>query len=257
MIFYLAGNMEITLQLGIIVFAVEFICFFIKGLAAFGDPLISNPVLSLFIDNRIISPMNLLLQTPLNGWISWKNRKNISIKKSLLMMICIFCGIIPGVLLLKYAASWILKAFLGILVLGIGLEMITRNRIKPAGENKLVMTLVSFCSGITAGLYGINLFFVAYVERTTKDRASFRGNICFIFFIENIVRFIMYIATGIFTRYILVLFLIALPGMIAGFFLGSKVDKKVSEAVIRRVIITMFMLGGISILLNSLIWRTQ
>jgi uncharacterized membrane protein YfcA len=149
--------MEIALQLGIIVFTVEFICFFIKGLAAFGDPLISNPVLSLFIDNRVISPVNLLLQTPLNGWISWKNRKKFSVGKSLLMLICIFFGIIPGVLLLKYAASWILKAVLGILVLGIGLEMITRNRTKPAGENGLVMAFVSFCSGITAGLLGIGV----------------------------------------------------------------------------------------------------
>jgi uncharacterized membrane protein YfcA len=218
--------------------------------------LISNPALSLFIDNRVISPMNLLLQAPLNGWISWKNRKSFSIKKTLLMMICIFCGIIPGVLLLKYAASWILKAFLGILVLGIGFEMIIRNRTKPAGENRLIMALVSFCSGITAGLYGINLFFVAYVERTTKDRAAFRGNVCFIFFAENTIRIIMYIAAGIFTRYILLLSLIALPGMLAGFFLGSKIDTKLSETAIRKVIITMFMIGGVTILLKALVWKT-
>jgi uncharacterized membrane protein YfcA len=53
----------------------------------------------------------------------------------------------------------------------------------------------------------------------------------------------------------LALSFIALPGMIAGFILGSRTDKKLSEAIIRRVIITMFMLGGISILLKSLIWR--
>jgi uncharacterized membrane protein YfcA len=248
--------MEITLQLGIIVFVVEFVCFFIKGLAAFGDPLISNPVLSLYIDNRVISPMNLLLQAPLNGWISWKNRRNFSIKKSLLMLICIFCGIVPGTLLLKYAMSWILKAVLGVLVLGIGLEMIVRNRAKPAKENKVIMSFVSFCSGVTAGLYGINLFFVAYVERTTNDRAAFRGNICFIFFIENTVRIILYIVMGIFNRYILLLSLIALPGMLTGFLLGSKVDTKLSEITIRRIIIIMFMLGGLSILVKALFWRT-
>jgi uncharacterized membrane protein YfcA len=248
--------MEITFQLGVVVFIVEFVCFFIKGLAAFGDPLISNPVLSLFIDNRVISPMNLLLQAPLNGWISWKNRKHFSIKKSLAMLFCIFCGIVPGALLLKYVTSWILKVFLGILVLGIGLEMITRNRAKPAEENRFIMAFVSFFSGITAGLYGINLFFVAYVERTTKDRTAFRGSICFIFFIENVVRLIMYITMGIFTRYILALSCIALPAMIAGFFLGSKVDTKLSETAIRKIITTMFMFGGLSILLKALIWKT-
>jgi uncharacterized membrane protein YfcA len=200
--------------------------------------------------------MNLILQTPVNGWISWKNRKSFSIKKSLPMLACILCGIIPGTLLLKYATSWMLKAFLGVLVLGIGLEMITRNRAKQAKENRLVLMIVSFCSGFSSGLYGINLFFVAYIERTTKDRAAFRGSVCFIFFIDCIVRLILYIVTGIFTKYILMLSLIAFPGMIAGFFLGSKVDAKLSETTIRRIIITMFMLGGLSILVKALFWRT-
>jgi hypothetical protein len=67
--------MELTLQLGIIVFVIEFICFFIKGIAAFGDPLISNPVLSLFIDNRVISPMNLILQARLTAGSPGKTEK--------------------------------------------------------------------------------------------------------------------------------------------------------------------------------------
>jgi uncharacterized membrane protein YfcA len=248
--------MEITYHLVIIVVTVEFICFFIKGIAAFGDPLISNPVLSLYMDNRVISPMNLLLQGPLNGWIAWKNRKKFSIKKSLFMLVFILCGIVPGTLLLKYATSWILKTFLGILILGIGLEMIIRNRTKPARENKAIMAFASFCSGITAGLYGINLFFVAYIERTAKDRTDFRGNVCFVFFIESVVRIILYAVTGIFFQHIFLLSLVTFPGMLAGFFLGSRVDTKLSETAVRRIITVMFMLGGLSIFLKSIIWRT-
>jgi uncharacterized membrane protein YfcA len=246
---------ELTVHLGIIVFLVEFFCFFIKGLAGFGDPLISSPVLSLFTGNRIISPMNLLLGTPINAYMTWRNRKQFSVKKALFMLICILCGVAPGTLLLKYASSWILKACLGIVILGIGIEMITRNRSKPVNQNKIVMAIVSFFSGVTAGLYGINLFFVAYIERTTVDRASFRGNLGFIFFVENVVRVIVYIGMGIFTRSILVLTLIAVPAMAAGFFLGSRVDKRLSEITIRRIIIAMFMLGGISVLVKALVWK--
>jgi uncharacterized membrane protein YfcA len=172
------------------------------------------------------------------------------------MLVCIFCGVIPGILLLKYAVSWILKVLLGIVILGIGVEMITRNRAKQTRENRIVMAFVSFCSGITAGLYGINLFFVAYVERTTKNRAAFRGSVCFIFLIENIFRVIMYTVMGIFTRYILLLSLVSFPGAVAGFFIGSKVDTKLSETAIRRIITAMFMLGGLSILVKALFWRT-
>jgi uncharacterized membrane protein YfcA len=248
--------MELTFQLCVIVFTIEFACFFIKGLAAFGDPLISSPALSMVIDNRVISPMNLLLSVPFNGWISWKNRRNFSIKGSLFMLACIFCGVIPGILLLKYATSWILKAVLGIVVLGIGVEMITRNRSKQTRENKFIMGFVSFCSGITAGLYGINLFFVAYVERTTKNRAAFRGGVCFIFLIESVFRIIMYTVMGIFTRHIVLLSLVSFPGAAAGFFIGSKVDTKLGEDAIRRIVIAMFMLGGFSIILKAVFWKT-
>jgi uncharacterized membrane protein YfcA len=247
--------MEMTYQLVIIVAAIEFVCFFIKGLAAFGDPLISNPILSFYMENRVISPMNLLLQTPLNGWIAWKNRKKISLGKPIFMLFFIMCGIIPGVLLLKYATSWILKAVLGLLVLGIGLEMIIRNRIKPVGENKVVMAVVSFCSGVSSGLYGINLFFVAYIERTSKDRADFRGNVCFIFFVDCVVRIILYAVMGIFTRHILLLALVSIPGMVTGFILGSRVDTKLSEMAIRRIITALFMFGGLSIFVKSIIWK--
>jgi uncharacterized membrane protein YfcA len=62
--------------------------------------------------------------------------------------------------------------------------------------------------------------------------------------------------TGIFTRYILILSFVALPGMFAGFFLGYKADTKLSETAIRRIIITIFMFGGLSILVKALFWRT-
>jgi uncharacterized membrane protein YfcA len=246
---------DLTLYLAIIVFLVEFFSFFMKGLAGFGDPLISSPALSLFSETRIISPMNLLLGIPINAYMTWNNRKQFSVKKALFMLICILCGVLPGTLLLKYASAWMIKACLGLVVLGIGFEMITRTRSKPVNENKIVMAILSFFSGVTAGLYGINLFFVAYIERTTVNRESFRGNIGFIFFVESVARVIVYICMGIFTKHILLLALIAAPAMAGGFFLGSHVDKKLSEITIRRIVIAMFMLGGISILLKALIWK--
>jgi len=235
----------------ILVFLIQFVCFFIKGLAGFGDPLISNPLFSMMMDNKVISPMNLCLQIPTNAYISWKNRKNFSIKNSIPVAVSILCGVIPGTILLKYGTPWILKALLGIVIIGIGIEMFTRNRSKDFKENKIVLCIVSFFSGVTGGLFGINLFFVAYIERTSKNRDSFRGNICFIFLIENIFRCIVYSVTGIFTKDVFYLVLIALPGMLLGFTLGSHVDKKLSDLVIRRVIISLFMLGGISVLIKA------
>ena len=57
--------MEITVGFVLFVFAVQFCSYFVKGLAGFGDPLISNPMLSLTtLQNNQITPMNLHMLQP-------------------------------------------------------------------------------------------------------------------------------------------------------------------------------------------------
>lgn len=238
------------------IIGVEFLCFFIKGIAAFGDTLIANPMLSMAMDNRVISPMNLLYQVPVNAYMAWKNRKAFAIKSALPILFAILLGVIPGVLLLKHAASWILKASLGILVISIGLEMLLRNRHTKKKPNVFAMAVSSFFSGVTTGLYGINLFFIAYVERTTDTRDAFRGNVCFIFLVENVFRITVYALSGVLSYRVLIFTLGASPGALLGFYVGSRVDRHLSEKVLRRMIIALFMASGLSILIKSLIWRS-
>lgn len=247
--------MEFDVTSSILIFIIYFTGFFIKGLAGFGDPLITTPALSLFLDNLVITPNNLILSIPSNGYIVWKSWKTFSIKKALPVLAFVLLGVIPGSFLLKYAESRILKMCLGLLVLGIGIEMLTRNRAKPVSHNSVAMAIVSFCSGITAGLYGINLFFVAYLERTVKGREAFRGNICFIFFFESVFRAAVYLANGIFTVDILIFSAISLPGMLLGLIAGGRVDHRLSDKSLRYIVILMFMLAGASILVKSLIFE--
>ena len=236
-----------------LIFLISFTGYFVKGIAGFGDPLITAPLMSLFLNNQLISSNSLLLSLPLNGRIAWKNRDAFSIKPLLPILFFMMLGIIPGTLLLKYAESNMIKAFLGILVIGLGVEMLTRDRAKPLKKNNAAMAVVNFISGVTSGVYGINLFFVAYQERTSKGRDEFRSSICFVFFLENIYRLIVYIASGVLNTGILWLTAVSAPGMVLGFIAGSRVDRRLSEKTIRSIVIFLFILGGTSILIRSLI----
>lgn len=237
----------------IAIFVIYFVSFFIKGIAGFGDPLILNPSLSMFLENRLISPANLLISAPINAYMAWINRQFFSIKKVLFIAIFLLIGIVPGTLLLKYATSWTLKISLGIVVILIGIEMLIRKKNTKAKNNKLVMAFVCFCSGVTSGLYGINLFIIAYIERTSCNRNEFRGNLCFAFAFDNIVRMITYFASGIMTTDILLLAILAIPGVVAGLYTGAKIDRKLREETVRFIIISMFIIGGFSIVIKT-IW---
>lgn len=240
------------------IFVVYFLSFFIKGLAGFGDPLISSPLLALRYTNQLISPANLLISTPVNAILAWRNRAALQWRQVLPMAASMLLGVIPGTLLLKAASSWVLKAILGVVVFAIGAEMFLRSRTAPATKkpNPLIMGLVCFCSGLTSGLYGINMFFVAYAQRHAQHRSGFRASIGFIFLLENLFRILMYAITGVFTANAFRLTLAALPGVAAGFAAGLLVDKYLSEKTVRAIVIVVVMLGGLSVLLKALITHT-
>ncbi|SFM29415.1 sulfite exporter TauE/SafE family protein [Pelosinus propionicus] len=245
-----------SITLAVFIFTVQFMAFIIKGLVGFGNPLLSNPLLAMRLDNKVITPANLLLDAPINAWIVWKNRKAFSIKKTMPIVIFIMLGVIPGTLFLKMGSAWIIKGLLGTFIIGLGIEMITRNRSKTITPNMMLKRIVSITSGFMAGLFGINMLFLTYFERITIDRNEFRSNVCFVFLVENIFRFIVYAAAGVFQPIVFQIFAISVPAAVLGVFVGSRIDKRIGEKLINQLVIVTFILGGISILIKSLILKT-
>nr|WP_092072221.1 sulfite exporter TauE/SafE family protein [Dendrosporobacter quercicolus]NSL48623.1 sulfite exporter TauE/SafE family protein [Dendrosporobacter quercicolus DSM 1736]SDM38648.1 hypothetical protein SAMN04488502_104109 [Dendrosporobacter quercicolus] len=237
------------------IFAVQMVSFMIKGLVGFGNPLLSTPLMAMYLNNHVITPANLLLDMPVNAWIVWKNRKNFSLKKTLPVLLLVMLGVIPGTLFLKMGSPWVIKAVLGIFIIGLGLEMITRKRDSQLKPNPWLQIVISFSSGIMAGLFGINMLFLAYFERTSSDRNEFRSNVCFVFLFENIFRTIVYTATGVFQPIVFQLFALSIPAAVIGVIAGNKIDRRLEGKTVNHLVIIVFILGGISILLKALIFK--
>lgn len=231
------------------------IAFILKGIAGFGDPLVSNPLLSVLLPNRTISPSLLPVTFFLNLRIVIRNRNRF--RKDIVLPITFFvlCGTIPGTLLLKYGSPTVLKLLLGLLITGLGIEMLSRNAgdkaPKKKAQNRLLCALLSFTSGICAGLFGINLLFLAYLERVVKDRDTFRFCTCFVFLFENLFRLLLYAAGDFFTEKTLLLSAEMLPASLIGMQIGSLLDRKISNKASQKIIILLFIAGGISTLIHS------
>lgn len=242
-----------TLSLGINIFVVVAFAFVIKGLVGFGDPLLYNPLLSAHLDNKNISPGLLPVSLLLNAIIVYRSRNSIQPKKLIPIMFWMVLGIIPGTLLLKYATSWVLKVALGALIVLLGVEMLTRSEEASAKPNPVLMAVMSFSSGVTSALFGINLLFLVYLERTTRDRDEFRGSICLVFLIESIFRLISYTVNGIITTFSMEIAAISLPAALLGMWVGIQIDKRIDDTLIRKLIVYVFIIGGISTIIRALI----
>ena len=226
--------------------------FVIKGLVGFGDPLISTPLLSVVLPNSVITPGMAPVSLILNARVVCQNKDHFSAKVVLPISVFVLLGIIPGTFLLRYGSPVKLKLLLGLVIIGLGIEMLTRKPSSNKKPNTAVLCIVSFFSGVTAGLFGVDLLFLAYLERVSQGRTEFRTNVCFVFLLECIFRCILYAFNHMYTREALLLTLVALPASFAGMKLGGILDKKISDRLMHKFIIYVFILGGVSTAIYAL-----
>ena len=220
--------------------------FTVKGLVGFGDPLIFTPLLSVYLPNAVITPAFAPVSPFLNVGIVWKNRKFFNPKIVIPIAAFNMLGIIPGTLLLKFGSPQGLKLLAGLVIIAMGLEMLTRKPSAVPRQNALLRSLAAFFSGMMTALFGMNMLILAYMERFTTSREDFRANACFILFVENLFRLVMFTSQGLFTVETLGMTAIVFPAAVMGMAIGGWLDKKVSDALSKKFLIYVFILGGIT-----------
>jgi uncharacterized membrane protein YfcA len=239
----------------IFLFIATLMAYLVKAITGFGNTLVMGSLFSFVVANRLTTPVDLIFSIPTNIYMVWKERKSISLKVVIPLSIMLLAGIIPGTLLLKIGNEWVLKAILGIVIVGLAIEMLTRKPAKAESRktSKVFLVIIGVFSGILAGMYGIGALLVAYISRTTDNRSAFRGNICCIFLVDNIFRFFMYLYTGILTKEVFTLALMLSPAVIIGMLIGGKVDSHMKEDTVKNTVIILLLVSGTTLLLKSLI----
>lgn len=236
----------------VLLFVATFIAYFVKGITGFGNTLVMGSLFSFMVPNKVTTPTDLIISIPTNMYMAWRERKDISLKVVIPLSLMMLVGIIPGTFLLEVGSDWLLKFILGIVVVGMGFEMLTRKTASTNTKQKpAYLVTIGVVSGVMAGLYGIGALLVAYISRTTGTRSQFRANICCVFLVENIFRIITYSIRGILTKEILLLVLFLSPAVILGLLLGIKVDSKMKEDVVKKSIIALLIVSGLALCLKS------
>ena len=225
--------------------------YFVKGLCGFANTLVFSTILSFGVDNINISPIELLLGYPSNLIISWKERKSVNWRVCLPLAALVLLGNIPGILLLKNVDTQLIKVIFGFVIIGIGIEMLLREKSKKAEESKVLLIIIGMISGILCGLYGIGALLAAYVGRVTDNSQSFKANICMVFIVENTFRIIMYLATGIITLQSFKQALMLIPFMLLGLFVGMKSSSVLDEKLVKKIVIIMLIISGAALVVQN------
>ena len=240
----------------IFLFISTLLAYFVKSITGFGNTLVMGSLFSFVVPNRLTTPVDLIFSIPTNIYIAWRERKNISLKVVIPLSLMLLVGIIPGTFFLRVGNDRILKSILGIVVVGMALEMLTRKPTKNETKKNspIFLIIIGILSGILAGLYGIGALLVAYISRTTNNKSEFRANICCVFLVDNVFRLFLYLFTGILNKEIFILTLIISPAVILGMIVGVKVDSKMKEETVKKSVIALLIISGTVLLVKSLLF---
>ena len=229
------------------------LAFYVKGLCGFANTLVFTSILTFGTANINISPVELILGYPTNLIISIKERKAITPRIVIPLAVMVIIGSLGGALFLKNADTTLIKIIFGVLVILVGIEMLLRELSqKKAKNSKVLLTIIGILSGFLCGLYGVGALLGAYIGRTTDDLKSFKANICTVFIIENTFRIILYLFYGIITMESLKRALILSPFMLIGLGAGMLSAGRISEKIVKRIVIILLIVSGIALILANL-----
>ena len=234
-------------------FAAAIAAYFVKGLCGFANTLVFTSILSFGTVNVNISPVDLVMGYPANLILTWKNRKRLDPKVYIPLSALVLAGSIPGAFLLKNMDTSVIKIIFGIVVTGLGSEMLEREYSKKsAGTSRCILGIIGILAGLLCGMFGVGALLAAYVSRVTDDSVAFKANISAVFIVENTFRIILYSCMHILTFDTVKTSLILIPCALVGLFAGVKCSSIIEEKRVRAVTAVLLVISGISLILKNL-----
>ena len=227
--------------------------FYIKGLCGFANTLVFTSILGFGANNIAISPVELMLGLPTNFILTFKHRKQLDVKIFLPLSILVLIGSIPGALLLKNANTDYIKAFFGVLIILLGIEMYLREtKSLKFKESKVLLLIIGILSGVLCGLFGVGALLAAYIGRVSGTSNEFKANISAVFIVDNLFRLILYSVLGIITLSSIKQAAILLPFVLIGLFTGIKSATIIDEKIVKRIVIVLLIISGVMLILKSI-----
>ena len=246
----MADGPELPVLSAAIVGAVVFFAFFVRGVSGFGSATIAIPLLAHVIPMRLAVPLLLLLDFIATVATMRIDRAMVDTAEVRRLIPFAIAGVVVGAsLLIRLPAAYLLSG-LGILVMLFGI----RTLIKP-GEDEPVSAYWAAPAGFTGGVFG-GMFgsgaatpYVIYLTHRLRDKRRVRATFSGFAFFDYGFRIIAFIATGLLLQLPLAMLLaIGVPAMALGQYLGNRIHHRISNEQALRVIGTLLILSGISLL---------
>jgi hypothetical protein len=234
----------LTPQTVIIVLSILFMTTLLRSSLGFGDALVAMPLLSLLIGIEMAVPLVGLLGSTISFVIFFNNRQQVQFRTAARLIVASFVGIPIGVLVLRTVPEAVVLAILGVVLVAYGLYGLIQPRLPMVGE--WTAYPFGFVAGVLGGAYNTNgPPIVIYGTLRRWEPQPFRVTLQTYFVPTGSMILISHALGGLWTRDVLLLYVLVLPLAAVAIWLGGQVNRHLPRQTFRRIIYLFLVVIGV------------
>ena len=222
---------------------------FTSGLTGFAAGLVVSGVWL-----HVITPLQTAVLIAAYGVVNqaygiWKVRHALRWPRILPFVVGGAAGVPVGAYLLTYVDPAHLRVGIGVLLIVYGAYNLARPPLKPVDSNPPSDAAVGFLNGLLGGLTGLGgVISTIWVQLGGGPKDAQRAVFQPVLFLTMVMTTLTFAASGyLFEVHILRLFLLGLPALLLGLWVGVMAYGKLDDAAFRKAILVLLLVSGVSL----------
>ena len=232
----------------IILVAIIFAAVFTQSLSGFGSALISMPLLAPLLGLHVATPLVALMGGVMETLLLIYYREALNVRAVWRLVLASIVGIPVGVLMLRGLDEDITLTILGVIIVGYALYALLNFKL-PKLEHSLWGYVAGFFAGVFGGAYNTaGPPVIIYANCRQWEPAEFKANLQGFFIINNVVVILSHMLVGNVTPLVWRKFLLVVPAVVLGVVAGIALEKRLSAATFRKVVLVLLVVVGVRLL---------
>lgn len=208
--------------------AVLFLATVIRSAFGFGEALVAVPLLALALPVEVAAPVAVLVSITVALIVVVQDWRHIHLRSAVWLVVPTLFGIPLGLIVLKTIPEAVVKAILAAVIIAFSAwSLMPRAHFQLANDR--LAALFGFIAGILGGAYGMNGPPLAmYGSLRQWPPANFRATLQGYFLPASLAGMSGYWIAGLWTPAVNRFYLLSLPGVFLGIFLGRVINRRMN-----------------------------
>lgn len=224
----------------------------LQGLTGFGAALVAVPLLSLFLDLKLVVPLCTLHGVTITLCLSWQLRRSLSLKKIGPLLLGCVPGVVFGVTLLKYADPVAMKLMLGVMVTAFAIYALLS---RPVLERKLRpfwAYVAGFATGaITSAFSAGGPPTIIYTTLSGWSKDTIKATLSGFFLCAGLLASGSHLMAGLTTVTVAKYYVASLPFVLFGVWVGSRFYQRINHKLYLKTVFSCLAIMGLVLALSA------